>query len=968
MPWPVEESIPELVEEEALPIPDGEKKADSDAGVAIPADSSDALPPTDDSIEPSDGPGADTAGSPDVPTADAESPGDAEEESPPLSEDPCDWELESTTQVPLGETLFLDGDDYLAFWNPQASCDFELVSIPAESGATIVGSDRLTPDVTGEYVLMRGKHRAVVDVRDDLLNEDTFINYNYTPAAPLLALDETTLLVATTTSSSVSRVTLSGDSGEETVRIPVGGWPTGLALTADQSTLLVTQTARDSLGFVSLEEGRLTDAIHVGDEPTGILVTDMTAWIALSGANQVAQVDLDTRTVVQTLDVGREPRAMVLDAERNRLYVASLISSNEHPRGPIQGADEELPLLATRDIAIIDTAAGEVVDFVPHVGTILRGLWLSADGDTLVVGVSHSQNQKLAVDAESRPHVHGLAFVDVSEDLPLSVTQLDLDQQESSTGAAPSPFSMLADPDTESLWITLSAGASVLEVDSTTFAEKSRTMTGNDPRGLIRVGDRMWTYAWLDNRLDGFSVAEGVDSTSIVSIPVGVDPTPEDIKIGQRIFNDGAFSKYGAFSCNNCHVDGLTDGLVWDLLVDGPVNTPAFRNIGGTGPFLWGGLLPTLFDFSREVLKLVGADATGEQMELLTLYMQSVTAPPNPAALPGGKLTPLALQGKEIFETQANCISCHSGPLFTNQSQVIGKTPELTTDVPALIGVYDTAPFGREGQWATLEEMVDFAVDYMQAELTPEEMEALTQYVREVPGDALYLNSATPLDGNQHVWFEKQVELTFSNVLTAGQEEHFTLEVLAEENALDGEPLPGQWVVSGRIARFEPEEPLPLETHFRVRTTAGLTSVMGQTLYQDLDLAFRTGGLPETDVSGTWNGNLNIQEPISASVSGEFAFLQSSGGKVSGVILVEVDEITLSHFEAVVSGTTLVLDPFLLDTSFGEIMVEGGQADLIDLNGDGLADFGEGSLTALGLPVELTFERIKMPDGSAYTP
>ena len=121
-------------------------------------------------------------------------------------------------------------------------------------------------------------------------------------------------------------------------------------------------------------------------------------------------------------------------------------------------------------------------------------------------------------------------------------------------------------------------------------------------------------------------------------------------------------------------------------------------------------------------------------------------------------------------------------------------------------------------------------------------------------------------------------------------------------------------------------------------------------------------------MSGTWNGTLNIEDPISATVSGEFAFLPSSGGKVSGVILVEVDEITLSHFEAVVSGTTLVLDPFLLDTEFGEVMVEGGQAELTDLNADGLADFGEGSLTALGFPVELEFERIKMPDGSEFTP
>ena len=251
------------------------------------------------------------------------------------------------------------------------------------------------------------------------------------------------------------------------------------------------------------------------------------------------------------------------------------------------------------------------------------------------------------------------------------------------------------------------------------------------------------------------------------------------------------------------------DGLVWDLLVDGPVNTPAFRNIGGTGPFLWGGFLPTLFDFSREVLKLVGAGAT-EQMELLTLYMQSVTASNPPLCLADSP----SPSRKAVFENQANCISCHSGPLFTNQSQVIGK-PRFDDRCPGVDRRVRHGSLCRQGQWATLEDMVDFAVDYMEVELSASELEALTQYVREVPGDALYLNSAVPLDGNQHVWFEKQVQLTFSNVLTADQEDHFTLEVLEEEDALEGEALPGQWVVSGRVARFEPEEPLPLETHFR---------------------------------------------------------------------------------------------------------------------------------------------------------
>ena len=103
-------------------------------------------------------------------------------------------------------------------------------------------------------MLKRGNHRAVIQVRDDLLNGDTFINYNYTPAAPLLALNETTLLVATTTSNSISRVGLEEGSGAEVARIPVGGWPTGLALTEDKATLLVTRLPFSRVCFLETVE------------------------------------------------------------------------------------------------------------------------------------------------------------------------------------------------------------------------------------------------------------------------------------------------------------------------------------------------------------------------------------------------------------------------------------------------------------------------------------------------------------------------------------------------------------------------------------------------------------------------------------------------------------------------------------------------------------------------------------------
>ena len=92
----------------------------------------------------------------------------------------------------------------------------------------------------------------------------------------------------------------------------------------------------------------------------------------------------------------------------------------------------------------------------------------------------------------------------------------------------------------------------------------------------------------------------------------------------------------------------------------------------------------------------------------------------------------------------------------------------------------------------------DLVHDYMGAELSDDELADLTEYVRELPGDRLYLNSARPLDGEEHVYFETDIQLVFSDSIAPGQVGHFSA-LLAGEPP---EPFPGEWTLSGRYARF----------------------------------------------------------------------------------------------------------------------------------------------------------------------
>ena len=944
--------------------------------------------------------------------------------------DPCAPSSSSVTKavvMPLGETLRFDGDDYLAFWAPGMACGVTVLKAPAGAKATIVGVSgdakapswgRLTPDVPGMWQLQRGSDVVDLEVVTDYWNGDTFQNYNYAPTQPLVLDPDSdpdaasaTLWVAATTSAMVQRVDLNVVNAPSDVQakagatIHTGSWPTALATWPGTRTLLVTQTGRDTLGFVDLDAGRMVDAIHLGNEPHNLVVdgsgATAKAWVVLAGEDRVVRVDLSSKTIDASVDVGHEPRALALDAKGRRLYVGSLISGNSHPQGPLQG-QTPVPELWQRDVVVIDIDAATSVATLPEVGTINRGLLLERDSDGnvshLLVATTKADNTKLMVSAETRPHAHHLVRVDAAKlaagkgnEAIVVDRDLDIDPLTKKKTPAASPYTMTRTPDGAYLVATLSAGRALLFLRPDDLSEVGRVGVGHDPRGLVRAAGRLWTYTWLSDRVEGIAlpgapteVQAGIGGNGpkiwvFSSTPgpnnevnVGADPTPPEVRAGQRIFNDAAFSKYGDFSCNNCHIDGLTDGLVWDLLVDGPVNTLAFRNVGGTEPFLWGGQLPTLFDFSREVLKLVGAQASGKQMEQLARYMQSVTAPPNPYALPGGKLTAQAQHGKEVFGKPiavggGECAACHSGPLGTSGKTVEGKTKGKETDVPSLLGVYDTLPYGRQGQWFTLGDMVDYALEFTGAKLSPADRDAVLAYVQQLPGDLLTLNSAQPLAGADHVWKEVAPELIFSNVLSKGQEGKFHFVKIAEDGSET--PVKGSWALSGRAARFTVDGgKLELESSYRIDVDVGLQSALGQSTTQDISVAFATGGTPAFDISGQWK--MTLSSPTVGTIHVNVAVLMATGGKMTGVVLDQIDQASVGAdaITGVVSGTTLQLDPFYVDSDFGKFYVKDGFASTLeDTNKDGFADKGKGAFDfKFGntvFPISVGWKRTALPKG-----
>lgn len=131
-------------------------------------------------------------------------------------------------------------------------------------------------------------------------------------------------------------------------------------------------------------------------------------------------------------------------------------------------------------------------------------------------------------------------------------------------------------------------------------------------------------------------------------------------------------------------------------------------------------------------------------------------------------------------------------------------------------------------------------------------------------------------------------------------------------------------------------------------------------------MVFTTGATPELDVSGKFTAIL--QQSLIGTQKAEIAFLQATGGQVTGALLTKFQQgdVEKGSVEGHVSGKVLVLDPFYLDTSFGKFFVENGiTTTCVDKNADKFADTCKGSFPfkfgGTTYTVNMTFNRLSLP-------
>jgi cytochrome c551/c552 len=235
-----------------------------------------------------------------------------------------------------------------------------------------------------------------------------------------------------------------------------------------------------------------------------------------------------------------------------------------------------------------------------------------------------------------------------------------------------------------------------------------RALRGLGPRGLVVSGGRAWVAEYFSDSVGSVDLGIG-EVADVRSAPIGPRLPMTAARKGEFLFFDATACFQHWQSCGSCHPDARTDGLNWDLLNDGignPKQTKSMLFAHRMSPVMISGVRANAEVAVRAGLKFIQFEERPESdAKAIDFYLKSLKPVPSPLLL-DGKLGEAAQRGKSLF-ARAGCVSCHSGPLFTdmkrhNVGTGVGIEKGKTWVTPTLVEVWRTAPYLYDGRSATM--------------------------------------------------------------------------------------------------------------------------------------------------------------------------------------------------------------------------------------------------------------------------
>jgi YVTN family beta-propeller protein len=500
-----------------------------------------------------------------------------------------------------------------------------------------------------------------------------------------LSPDGSMLFVAATTSNQV--VVVDTSSNTVVIDIEVGIEPVGLGVRPDGLEVWVSNHVSDSVSVIDNDPTSGTylevidtvqdlgpDGETLFDEPVGIaFASNAKAYVALSSRNQIAVVDVASRSVTGHIDVhAQEPRAITV--RNGLLYVPSFESMNQtelslcsgftgtggvgdqcslgltdlvnfatNPNLP--GAVKNIvvdPQVPDRDLFVYDTVTDTEVDAVSGLGTLLYGIAVDSTGRAFISqtearnAVNGDEGQNL-VDLDNRIFLNQVSTTSCNAGGCGAASIFELEPlppgQPALSDALATPYGIAVSGDDSTLVGTAAGTSRVFTLDPGTGAVQDILDLGSGadagqqiPRGVALLSDgsgapqTAYVLNTLENTVSVVDVSNPAALSETTEIPVGSDKTPDAVRRGRIAFNNAFASDTGTFSCASCHPDGNTDQLLWRIGGactfggctgdDEPRTTMPVRGLRNTLPLHWDGTLGDPFGGGNGEVGSGGAGGT----------------------------------------------------------------------------------------------------------------------------------------------------------------------------------------------------------------------------------------------------------------------------------------------------------------------------------------------------------------------
>jgi len=863
------------------------------------------------------------------------------------------WSEDYLKRVPAGSTRWLpelkvgEGCPEGLSWELERAPEGAELSLEVDE----LGRTRLTPTIAGEYLLRaelspdRPLEGSVsVEVIDAL--ERPFHNYNYYPSSRATTQVGGELWVAGVNTPQVARLRLS--DGEALAPILVGAWPVGLALAESAGLALVTQKADDTLGLINLDSNTLIDAIWVGDEPSEVLWDEARgrAYVSLSGAGQVAVVDLEARALIATIDAVFDAQAMAMSPNGATLVVASRRSGQSQ-----QFPYPDRPVSEERDIALIDLESLEVSGHILEVASTIHALRFDEEGRLWVSATSNNTEGSLN-DPEAKSFVHELFTLTVSEGEAQRGLEVDLSRQESSAGSTgvTGGFTWCAG----SLWVSAEGANVALELDAS-LTELGRVSVEGRPRVVTCAEGSPWVIS--SNLQEASRISEGRAEVSSLGLH---DARGEALIEGFDLFHAQGEGVGDNRSCSACHADGLSDGVVWNA---GPVEnrqvTRPLRWLEGTSLIGWDGYVGSVRISGYVGGSTINSRGDTASSDALGAYLASLMPAPPATSLTklDGSLSEEAEQGRALFSGRAGCAGCHAGAVTSTLSVLPeGLTPGKT-DIPSLVDVARVGAWYKTGEMPSLEATLDDTASKFNVTLSEDERASLSRYLRELTARDFFTLHLELGPDDEAVAVDVTPSYTFSYPVLNSPD---NLALIRLSDA-EGEAVEVSVSADGRHVTVTPDEPLSASTEYTLTLAEGLLADDGRAhIDEGREVRFTTATQPGLRMEGRYS--FTAQLPFFDPQQGVFdptrelssvMELEATASPSGAVWAIDYGLGMVYTDEVIISGDQLFTKH--LPISAGPSFINGQplEASVIsDEDGDGVIDLIEGTMTMSGPGLE----------------